>query len=330
MSPKLRAEYWQFLVRGRLLQVLTSAGHIDFHDVGDYGELPPRISSLMCDELLWIEFQTLEKPDLEWFREPEVWFYERENLVPPPEVDTSQHESYPVSCTGSSPPNPPEIKTTTHHDDSPAEVPSKTNSPSRPDNETSTGEPEQKAKRVNLKVVTPEIRDYLKNNPKATAKDIAEAVGCSRGTVVSSLPWKAVSARRKEERGKSARRVHCDIDIAIEKKSFEDHIAHRRPARGLLHHSDRGVQYASDAYQGLLADHGIQCSMSRRGNCYDNAVMESFFGTLKTELVHHEHYTTHAQARASIFEYIEVFYNRQRLHSTLGYLSPEAFETGLN
>jgi transposase InsO family protein len=107
-------------------------------------------------------------------------------------------------------------------------------------------------------------------------------------------------------------------------------LTHRRPGRGLLHHSDRGVQYASDTYQGLLTDHGIDCSMSRRGNCYDNAVMESFFGTLKTELVHHEQYATHAEARASIFEYIEVFYNRQRLHSTLGYMSPEAFEAGLN
>ena len=104
----------------------------------------------------------------------------------------------------------------------------------------------------------------------------------------------------------------------------------RRPGRGLLHHSDRGVQYASDAYQALLAEHGIACSMSRRGNCYDNAVMESFFGTLKTELVHHEHYATRPEAQASIFEYIEVFYNRQRLHSTLGYQSPEAFEAGLN
>jgi transposase InsO family protein len=112
--------------------------------------------------------------------------------------------------------------------------------------------------------------------------------------------------------------------------ALEMALAHRRPARGLLHHSDRGVQYASDAYQGLLAEHGIECSMSRRGNCYDNAVMESFFGTLKTELVHHEHYTTRSQASGSIFEYIEVFYNRQRLHSTLGYLSPEAFEAGLN
>jgi transposase InsO family protein len=94
----------------------------------------------------------------------------------------------------------------------------------------------------------------------------------------------------------------------------------------LLHHSDRGSQYTSDAYQHLLDARGVTVSMSRRGNCYDNAVAESFFATLKTELVHHEHYATHEAARASIFEYIEVFYNRQRLHSTLGYRSPEAFE----
>ena len=100
--------------------------------------------------------------------------------------------------------------------------------------------------------------------------------------------------------------------------------------RGLLHHSDRGSQYASDDYQGLLTRHGAHCSMSAPGCCYDNAVMESFFGTLKTELIHHESYATRGQARASIFEYIEGFYNRTRLHSTLGYQSPEAFEAGLN
>ena len=107
-------------------------------------------------------------------------------------------------------------------------------------------------------------------------------------------------------------------------------VARRRPAPGLLHHSDRGVQYASDDYQKLLADRGIACSMSGKGDCWDNAVMESFWGTLKTELVHHEHYATRDQARASIFEYVEVFYNRTRLHSALGYLSPEQFEAGLN
>ena len=107
-------------------------------------------------------------------------------------------------------------------------------------------------------------------------------------------------------------------------------IVRRSPGRGLLHHSDRGVQYASDDYQALLAERGIVCSMSGRGDCYDNAVVESFWGTLKTELVNHEHYRTREQARASVFEYVEVFYNRRRLHSSLGYVSPEQFERSLN
>jgi putative transposase len=107
-------------------------------------------------------------------------------------------------------------------------------------------------------------------------------------------------------------------------------IATRRPADGLLHHSDRGVQYACEDYQDLLAGHDIACSMSRRGDCYDNAVVESFFGTLKTELVNHERYATRQQARASLFEYIEVFYNRCRRHTSIGFLSPEAFEAQFN
>jgi len=104
----------------------------------------------------------------------------------------------------------------------------------------------------------------------------------------------------------------------------------RRPGAGLLHHSDRGVQYACDDYRKLLDQAGMTLSMSGKGDCWDNAVMESFWSTLKTELVHHEHYATRESARASIFEYIEVFYNRKRLHSVLGYQSPEAFEAGLN
>lgn len=100
----------------------------------------------------------------------------------------------------------------------------------------------------------------------------------------------------------------------------------RQPAKGLLIHSDRGIQYASGAYRDTLQRHALIASMSRRGNCYDNAVMESFFKTLKSELVDHEKYQTRQAARQSIFEYIEVFYNRQRRHSALGYLSPEAFE----
>ena len=95
---------------------------------------------------------------------------------------------------------------------------------------------------------------------------------------------------------------------------------------GLIHHSDQGVQYASDAYQKILDDHSITPSMSRKGNCWDNAVTESFFGTLKTELVHHERYANRTEARQSIFDYIERFYNRQRRHSTLGYVSPVEYE----
>jgi putative transposase len=97
----------------------------------------------------------------------------------------------------------------------------------------------------------------------------------------------------------------------------------------LLHHSDRGVQYACGQYQAMLAQHGITCSMSRRGNCYDNASMESFFKTFKVELVYQEHYATRAEARRSIYSYIEVFYNRQRLHSSLGYRSPVEYEAEL-
>jgi len=103
----------------------------------------------------------------------------------------------------------------------------------------------------------------------------------------------------------------------------------RRPAPGLLHHSDRGSQYASRDYQQLLADHGLIPSMSRKGNCWDNAPMESFFHSLKTERVYGAVYRTHAQARQDIFDYIEVWYNRQRLHSALGYLAPVQYEQRL-
>lgn len=100
----------------------------------------------------------------------------------------------------------------------------------------------------------------------------------------------------------------------------------RNPVPGLLHHSDRGSQYASGDYQKLLSSHGIVCSMSRKGNCWDNAVMESFFGSLKTELIYHRNYETRREAQSEIFDYIEVFYNRQQLHSALGYRSPADFE----
>jgi putative transposase len=107
------------------------------------------------------------------------------------------------------------------------------------------------------------------------------------------------------------------LDMAIQR---------RRPLPGCMHHSDRGSQYAAGDYQKQLAKYGMVCSMSRKGNCWDNAPMESFFHSLKTELVHHRDYQTRDEARRDIFEYIEVFYNRQRRHSTLGYLSPAQFE----
>jgi transposase InsO family protein len=123
---------------------------------------------------------------------------------------------------------------------------------------------------------------------------------------------------------------HLKSPLAID--ALTQALRQRRPAKGswpqqeTLFHSDRGVQYASAAFRTVLEAHGIDRSMSRTGNCYDNAVAESFFATLKRELVNRHDFATHEEARQAIFEYIEVFYNRQRRHSTLGYLSPEQFE----
>ena len=99
-------------------------------------------------------------------------------------------------------------------------------------------------------------------------------------------------------------------------------IQRHRPPPGLFHHGDRGVQYASEPYRAVLERHGITQSMSRRGNCLDNAPMESFFGSLKNELVHRTTFPTREAARRAIFEYVEAFYNRRRRHSGLGFLTP--------
>ena len=112
-------------------------------------------------------------------------------------------------------------------------------------------------------------------------------------------------------------RVIDALNMAIKNGCFEP---------GLIHHSDRGVQYASNEFQALLKTNGIQCSMSRKGDCWDNAVAESFFHTLKVELIHGKTYITRQEAKTAIFEYIEGFYNRQRRHSYLGYLSPDEYE----
>lgn len=103
-------------------------------------------------------------------------------------------------------------------------------------------------------------------------------------------------------------------------------LTHRCPRPGLIHHTDQGATYTSLAYQRQLEQTGLVASMSRKGNCYDNAVVESFFSTLKNELVHEQTFHTREEAQAAVFEFIEVFYNRQRLHQTLGYISPAQFE----
>ncbi len=116
------------------------------------------------------------------------------------------------------------------------------------------------------------------------------------------------------------------IDSRLVVDALEMAVSRQLPGEDLIAHSDRGVQYASEHYQRTLTTHGIGCSMSRRGDCWDNAPAEGFFATLKKELVHHEVYETRTEARTSLFDYIEVFYNRERLHSSLGYLSPTDFE----
>jgi putative transposase len=113
---------------------------------------------------------------------------------------------------------------------------------------------------------------------------------------------------------------------SLVQQALEMALAGRLLKAGLLHHSDRGSQYASHEYRELLAAHKMVASMSRTGNCYDNAAMESFFSTLKCERVHHRDYATHDEARQDLFAYIELFYNRKRRHSALGYLSPVQYE----
>jgi transposase InsO family protein len=117
---------------------------------------------------------------------------------------------------------------------------------------------------------------------------------------------------------------NCDENIV--EHALGQALARRRPKAGLLHHSDRGSQYTSHAYQACLQKYGIQPSMSRKGNCWDNAAMESFFGTLKDECVGETFYASHDEAKSELFTYIEAYYNRVRRHSTLGYVSPIQYE----
>ena len=120
------------------------------------------------------------------------------------------------------------------------------------------------------------------------------------------------------------------LDAPLVMAALRMALSQRQPARSLILHSDRGSQFASAAYRQLLAQHGLIASMSRPGNCYDNAFIESFWSTLKYELVYHHRFATRAEARTAVFDYIETFYNRTRLHSSLDYLSPINFESKLN
>ena len=121
--------------------------------------------------------------------------------------------------------------------------------------------------------------------------------------------------------------IGASLATELVSSALRQAIERRRPdCRGLLHHSDRGCQYTSDAYQQTLKRLGIECSMSRRGCCYDNAVMERFFWSLKHEWTNHERFANLEEARLSVFRYIETFYNSQRIHETLDYLTPDAYE----
>jgi putative transposase len=170
--------------------------------------------------------------------------------------------------------------------------------------------------------VAPNIleRDFSPGQPNSTWATDITYVGTRQGwlylAVVMDLFSRKVVGWSMSE----------NIDRHLVLNALDMALKGRQPPRGLLHHSDRGSQYASADYQQALAARGIQCSMSRKGNCWDNAVVESFFSSLKLELVYTTDFATHEQARTALFEYIEVFYNRQRRHSSLGYVSPVDFE----
>ena len=124
--------------------------------------------------------------------------------------------------------------------------------------------------------------------------------------------------------------MHSSLESALPLAALLMAVRQRNPPPGLLHHSDRGVQYASGDYRACLKANRFIASMSRKANCYDNATMEAFWSTLKNELIHRRHFTTRAEATSAIFDYIETFYNRRRIHSSLGYQTPLDYESNLN
>ena len=176
------------------------------------------------------------------------------------------------------------------------------------------------------------VRGRFRVRPAAEAYAIgrrshaSRILGITEGSAVQAVrafrvPFQvSLGARRNGTRNDHAGRLLC------QSACNESWLGRCNATPGLIHHSDRGCQYASCAFRAELAQHGIRASMSRKANCYDNAVAESFFHSLKVELVHGIRFATRAEARAAVFDYIEVFYNRTRVHSTLDYKSPVEFE----
>ncbi len=182
-----------------------------------------------------------------------------------------------------------------------------------------------------FRVTTTDSRHHLPVAPNLLAQRFTAARPCEVWTadityVATDEGWLYVAAIKDLFAGEIVGRSfgsRMTTDLVV--RALEQAVAARRPAAGLTHHSDRGSQYCSSEYQELLGSYGMSMSMSRKGNCYDNAPVESFWGTLKTELVHHRRYQTRAEAVREIGEYIDLFYNRQRRQARLGYLSPAAY-----
>jgi putative transposase len=187
-------------------------------------------------------------------------------------------------------------------------------------------------KKRRFRRTTDSRHDYALASNLLVERSQTEGVWASDMTFVpTSEGWLYVAAVMNVKNRKIIGLSMSDkLSQELASNALRDAVGRQGPSAGLIHHSDRGRQYASYAYQELLREYGMTPSMSRSGNCYDNAYVESFFGTLKTELVHGERYRSRLEARLSIFEYVEVFYNRQRSHSALGYRSPEQYEKLLN
>ena len=182
-----------------------------------------------------------------------------------------------------------------------------------------------------FRVTTTDSRHHLPVAPNLLAQRFSVERPCAVWTAdITYVPtdegWLYVAAIKDLFAGEIVGRAFGErmtTDFIV--RALEQAVTTRRPARGLIHHSDRGSQYCSHEYRSLLRSYEMQASMSRKGNCYDNAPVESFWGTLKTELVHHRRYQSRAEAVREISEYIDLFYNRERRQARLGYMSPAAY-----